>query len=45
MNNGERRVFLRKQFVVRWTFYIIGMAILGLGLAMTIKGQRLGIGP
>lgn len=45
MNNGERTVFLRKQFVVRWTFYIIGMAILGLGLAMTIKGQRLGIGP
>lgn len=29
----------------RWTFYIIGMFIMALGITMTIKGYRLGVGP
>ena len=29
----------------RWTFFFVGMMVLSLGISMTIKGQRLGIGP
>lgn len=29
----------------RWTFFIVGQMFLSLGIAMTIKGQLLGIGP
>lgn len=29
----------------RWIFFVVGQMILSLGIAMTIKGQRLGIGP
>ncbi|HSJ37462.1 MAG TPA: YitT family protein [Planococcus sp. (in: firmicutes)] len=29
----------------RWLFFLVGMMVLGLGIAMTIKGDRLGIGP
>jgi len=29
----------------RWTFYLIGLIILALGISMTIKGKRLGVGP
>ncbi|MBT2583064.1 YitT family protein [Planococcus sp. ISL-109] len=29
----------------RWLFFLIGMMFLGLGISMTIKGDRLGIGP
>ena len=29
----------------RWVFFIVGQMILSLGIAMTIKGQLLGIGP
>lgn len=29
----------------RWLFFLVGMMILGLGITMTIKGDRLGIGP
>ncbi len=36
---------MRKIELWRWTFYLIGMMILSLGISMTIKGQRLGIGP
>jgi len=29
----------------RWLFFLVGMMVLGLGITMTIKGDRLGIGP
>ncbi|WP_377892063.1 YitT family protein [Alkalihalobacillus sp. R86527] len=31
--------------VIRWSFFFVGLAILGLGIAMTIKGKEFGIGP
>ena len=29
----------------RWIFFLVGLMILSLGISMTIKGQKLGIGP
>lgn len=29
----------------RWIFYVVGLIILSLGITMTIKGYRLGVGP
>ncbi|MGA9289762.1 MAG: YitT family protein [Anaerobacillus sp.] len=31
--------------IIRWSFFFIGLAVLGLGIAMTIKGKTFGIGP
>lgn len=36
---------MRKIFVWRWTFYLVGLLVAALGITMTIKGYRLGIGP
>ncbi|WP_060207006.1 YczE/YyaS/YitT family protein [Sporosarcina koreensis] len=36
---------MRKIFVWRWIFFLVGVMVLSLGIAMTIKGQRLGVGP
>lgn len=36
---------MNKTEVWRWTFYLIGLVILALGITMTIKGYKLGIGP
>lgn len=36
---------MKKIFVWRWTFFIVGVIVLSLGITMTIKGQRLGVGP
>lgn len=36
---------MRKDWLWRWGFYCFGMVILALGIAMTIKGDRLGIAP
>src|SRR5690625_448479 len=36
---------MNKHFMYRTGFFMIGMMIMALGVAMTIKGQRLGIGP
>ncbi|WP_313893257.1 YitT family protein [Psychrobacillus sp.] len=36
---------MKKEFVWRWTFFISGVLLMSLGISMTIKGQRLGIGP
>ncbi|MFC5604959.1 YczE/YyaS/YitT family protein [Sporosarcina koreensis] len=36
---------MRKIFVWRWIFFLVGVMILSLGITMTIKGQRLGVGP
>lgn len=36
---------MKKIMVWRWSFYLIGLIIMALGISMTIKGKRLGIGP
>ena len=36
---------MRKNLLWRWIFFLGGMMMLALGISMTIKGQRLGIGP
>ncbi|TFD99714.1 YczE/YyaS/YitT family protein [Jeotgalibacillus salarius] len=35
----------KKEKTLRWSFFLVGLVILGLGISLTIKGQRLGIGP
>ncbi|MBE1552950.1 YczE/YyaS/YitT family protein [Sporosarcina limicola] len=36
---------MRKILFWRWAFFLGGLLIVSLGISMTIKGQRLGIGP
>jgi uncharacterized membrane protein YczE len=36
---------MRKVLIWKWTFFLVGMMILSLGISMTIKGQKLGIAP
>lgn len=36
---------MKKILYWRWTFYVIGLIVLALGISMTIKGYRLGVGP
>ncbi len=36
---------MTKHYIYRWGFFLAGMIIMALGISMTIKGQRLGIGP
>lgn len=38
-------MYMRKTFMWRWLFFLSGMMVMSLGISMTIKGQRLGIGP
>lgn len=35
---------MTKETGVRWLFFFIGLMVLGLGVALTIKGQQLGVG-
>ena len=35
---------MSKDVGMRWTFFFIGLMILGCGVSLTIKGQRLGVG-
>lgn len=35
---------MRNKFVIRWLFFFIGLMIMGLGVALTVKGQRFGVG-
>ena len=36
---------MRNEKVLRWSFFILGLMILALGAALTVKGKLLGIGP
>lgn len=36
---------MRKEWILRWIFYIVGLMILACGISLTIKGKYLGIGP
>src|SRR5699024_11755054 len=35
---------VKKEFGLRWFFFFFGIMIVGLGIALTIKGQRFGVG-
>lgn len=39
-----RYIFLKKGTGLRWIFFFVGLMTLGLGVALTIKGQRFGVG-
>lgn len=42
----ERRIYrMKKTEMWRWIFYLGGLIIVALGITMTIKGYKLGIGP
>lgn len=36
---------MKREWMIRWCFFLIGLLVLGLGIALTIKGKVLGIGP
>ncbi|MDS9998971.1 YczE/YyaS/YitT family protein [Bacillus atrophaeus] len=36
---------MKREFVLRWTFYFIGLLILSFGISLTIEGKALGISP
>jgi uncharacterized protein len=36
---------MRKEYVLRWTFFVLGMLVLAFGASLTIVGELLGIGP
>ena len=42
---SEGRVAMHRTQIWRWVFFFAGQLILSLGITMTIKGERLGIGP
>ncbi|GEK32773.1 YczE/YyaS/YitT family protein [Kurthia sibirica] len=35
---------MKDHLVLRWTFFVTGLAVLAFGVALTIKGQRYGVG-
>ncbi|HLR03349.1 MAG TPA: YitT family protein [Virgibacillus sp.] len=35
---------MRKELYIRWLFFFIGLTVLGLGVALTVKGQKFGVG-
>lgn len=38
-------IFMKREFVIRWAFFFVGLLVLALGITLTIKGKDLGIGP
>lgn len=40
----ERRMNVRNNIALQWMYFFIGLAICGFGIALTIKGQTLGVG-
>ncbi|MGM7634348.1 YczE/YyaS/YitT family protein [Bacillus sp. Hm123] len=36
---------MRREYRLRWTFFIVGLIVLSLGITLTIKGKVLGVGP
>ncbi|WP_175989935.1 YitT family protein [Bacillus sp. Marseille-Q1617] len=36
---------MKREFVIRWAFFFVGLLVLALGITLTIKGKDLGIGP
>lgn len=36
---------MRREYLLRWAFFLIGLIVLAFGISLTIKGKVLGIGP
>ena len=36
---------MKRETIIRWYFFILGLIVLAFGVALTIKGKDLGIGP
>lgn len=36
---------MKKEFILRWSFFGFGLIVLALGIALTVEGKILGIGP
>jgi uncharacterized protein len=36
---------MRKEWILRWSFFVFGLIVLALGAALTIEGKLLGAGP
>ncbi|MGR3766228.1 YczE/YyaS/YitT family protein [Rossellomorea sp. NS-SX7] len=36
---------MKREFVIRWAFFFVGLLVLAFGITLTIKGKDLGIGP
>ncbi|WML44395.1 YitT family protein [Neobacillus sp. PS3-40] len=36
---------MRKEWILRWSFFVFGLIILAFGIALTIEGKVVGIGP
>ena len=36
---------MKREAIIRWSFFILGLMVLAFGVALTIKGKDLGIGP
>jgi uncharacterized membrane protein YczE len=36
---------MSKEWILRWSFFVFGLIVLSLGIALTIKGKLIGIGP
>ncbi|KAB2332333.1 YitT family protein [Cytobacillus depressus] len=36
---------MRKEWFLRWSFFVFGLMIVAIGISLTIKGKQLGIGP
>jgi uncharacterized membrane protein YczE len=36
---------MRKEWILRWSFFVFGLIVLAFGIALTIEGKVVGIGP
>src|SRR6478609_5098682 len=36
---------MKKEWILRWSFFIFGLIVLAFGISLTIEGKHLGIGP
>jgi uncharacterized membrane protein YczE len=43
--NRERRIWMKRSLYYRWLFFLSGLIVMALGFTLTIKGNKLGIGP
>lgn len=36
---------MKREWILRWSFFVVGLMVLAFGIALTIEGKVLGIGP
>ncbi|KGP90436.1 membrane protein [Pontibacillus chungwhensis BH030062] len=41
----KKQTFTQRATFIRWSFFVVGLIILALGISLTIKADRFGIGP